>query len=218
MHFTELEFGSFLTYSPHGYSETELLSKTAMSDLKNDKYITLNSKQILMSDYLAKGIKKRLDTLPFVEYFKVNPLLIPTPKSSLSKSNTIWVPQRLANALVKEGLVQDVKSCLQREKPVAKSSKSLPENRPKAIDHYNSMAVQKILDEPKEILLVDDIITRGATLLGAANKLADAFPNARIRAFAFMRTMSNPDEFENIFAPCTGKIILRDDGSTIRRP
>ncbi len=68
MRLTELEFGSFLTYSPHGNSETELRSKTAMSDLKNDKYITLNSKQILMSKYLAEGIKKHLNALPFAEY------------------------------------------------------------------------------------------------------------------------------------------------------
>lgn len=65
---------------------------------------------------------------------------------------------------------------------------------------------------------MDDVITRGATLLGAVNKLADAFPNAKIRAFAFMRTMSNSAEFVNIFDPRKGKIILRDDGSTIRRP
>ena len=218
MRLTELEFGSFLTYSPHGNSETELRSKTGMSDLKNDKYITLNSKQILMSRYLAEGIKKHLNTLPFAEYFRVNPILIPTPKSSLSKLNTIWVPQRLASALVNEGLGRDVKSLLQREKSVARSSTSLPENRPKAIDHYNSMTVKKTLDEPKEILLVDDVVTRGATLLGAANKLADAFPNARIRAFAFMRTMSNPAEFANIFDPCKGKITLRDDGCTTRKP
>lgn len=171
-----------------------------------------------MSEYLAEGIKKHLNTLPFAEYFKISPILIPTPKSSLSKSNTIWVPQRLASALVNESLGRDVKSLLQREKSVAKSSTSLPENRPKAIDHYNSMTVKETLDDPKDILLVDDVITRGATLLGAANKLADAFPNARIRAFAFMRTMSNPGEFKNIFDPCKGKITLREDGNTIRRP
>ena len=218
MHITELEFGSFLTYSPHGKSETELRSKTVMTELKNDKYITLSSNQILMSKYLAEGIKKYLDTLPFAEYFRVNPILIPTPKSSLSKSNTIWVPQRLASALVDEGLGIAIKSLLQREKSVTKSSTSLPENRPKAIDHYNSMAVKETLDDPRDILLVDDVITRGATLLGAANKLADAFPNARIRAFAFMRTMSNPLEFTNIFDPCKGKITLRDDGCTTRKP
>lgn len=218
MRLTELEFGSFLTYSPHGSSEMALLSKTAMSDLKNDKYITFDSKQILMSNYLAEGIKKRLDRLPFAEYFTADTILIPTPKSSLSKSDTIWVPQRLAIALVKAGLGKDVKPLLQREKSIAKSSTSLPENRPKPIEHYNSMAVKETLDDPKEILLIDDVITRGATLLGAANKLADAFPNARIRALAFMRTMSNPAEFVRILDPCKGKITLRDDGSTIRRP
>lgn len=218
MRLTELEFGSFLTYSPHGNSEMALLSKTAMSDLKNDKYITFDSKQILMSKYLAEAIKKRLDRLPFAEYFKVDPILIPTPKSSLSKSNTLWVPQRLATALVEVGLGKDVKPLLQREKSVAKSSTSLPENRPKPIEHYNSMAVKETLDDPKEILLIDDVITRGATLLGAANKLVDAFPNARIHAFAFMRTISILDKFVKIFDPCKGKIILRDDGSTIRRP
>ena len=80
------------------------------------------------------------------------------------------------------------------------------------------MTVQKILDEPEEILLVDDIITRGSTLLGAANKLADAFPNTRIRAFAFMRTITNPSEFESIVKPCTGNITLREDGWPLRRP
>lgn len=218
MRLTELEFGSFLTYSPHGNSETELLSKTVMSDLKNDRYITVDSRQILMSRYLAEGIKKRLNSLPFSEYFKADPILIPAPKSSLVKSHTLWVPQRLADALVTEGLGKSVKLLLQREKSVIRSSTSLPKDRPKAIDHYNSMAVKETLDNPKEILLVDDVITRGATLLGAANRLADVFPNARIRAFAFMRTISNSDEFVRIIDPCKGKITFRDNGNTIRNP
>jgi predicted amidophosphoribosyltransferase len=196
----------------------ELRSKTVRTNLKNDEYVWLDSKQILMSEYLAGGIKARINNLDFADYFNVNPVLIPTPSSSLSKSDTLWVPQRLAIALVKEGLGRDVQSCLQRVNPIAKSSTSQPQNRPKAIDHYNSMAVQKILDEPEEILLVDDIITRGSTLLGAANKLADAFPNARIRAFAFMRTITNSNEFESIVKPCVGKIILREDGWPLRRP
>lgn len=218
MRLTELEFGSFLTYSPHGSSETELLSKTVMSDLKNDRYIMVDSRQILMSKYLAEGIKKRLGSLSFAEYFKVNPILIPAPKSSLMKSHTLWVPQRLADALVVEGLGKNVKSLLQREKPVVRSSTSLPKDRPKAIDHYNSMAIKETLDNPSEILLVDDVITRGATLLGAANKLQDSFPNAKIRAFAFMRTIGKSDKFVSIIDPCKGKITLRDDGNTIRDP
>lgn len=218
MRLDELEFGSFLTYSPHGNSEAALRSKTAMSDLKNDKYVTFDSRQTLMSEYLAGGIKRLLDRLPFVDYFRADPVLIPAPKSSLSKSYTIWVPHRLASALANEGLGREVKPLLQREKPVAKSSTSLPKDRPKADEHYNSMAVRETLDDPKEILLVDDIVTRGATLLGAANRLADTFPSARIRAFAFMRTMSTPANFVNVFDPCIGRITLRDDGNTMRNP
>jgi predicted amidophosphoribosyltransferase len=52
------------------------------------------------------------------------------------------------------------------------------------------MRVTGILSKPEVIVLVYDIITRGATLLGAANLLADAFPGTPIRAFAAMRTIS----------------------------
>jgi phosphoribosylpyrophosphate synthetase len=71
--------------------------------------------------------------------------------------------------------------------------------------------------EPKEILLVDDVVTRGATIVGAANKLHDAFPGARIRAFAAMRTISPPQTFSQIVCPCVGKIMLNGQ-DTRRRP
>lgn len=86
------------------------------------------------------------------------------------------------------------------------------------IEHYNSLGVQKILAEPKEILVIDDIVTRGSTLLGSANRLAGAFSDAKIRGFALMRTISDLNEFEKIVCPCVGKITLRDDGWPLRRP
>ncbi|MDA4132801.1 MAG: phosphoribosyltransferase, partial [Thaumarchaeota archaeon] len=70
-----------------------------------------------------------------------------------------------------------------------------------------------------ELLLVDDIVTRGATLLGAANRLAEAFPDARIRGFAAMRTVSNPSDFVDAYQPCTGTIRYREmTGDSLRRP
>jgi hypothetical protein len=218
MKISQIDFGSFLTYSPYGETDIEKRSRTARTNLKRDEHINIGSEQPLMSDYLAELIKKRLDTLPFASFFNKNSVLIPAPSSSLLQPNSIWVPERLANALVNVGLAKETKSCLQRAYAVAKSSKVSSENRPKVIDHYNSMVVQKILDDPKEILVIDDIITRGSTLLGAVNKLADAFPNAQIRGFAFMRTITNPKEFESIVKPCTGKITLRDDGWPLRKP
>ena len=73
------------------------------------------------------------------------------------------------------------------------------------------------LSEPREILLVDDIITRGATMLGAANKLRNTFPLARIRGFAAMRTISPPDIFNQAYDPCLG-VITFNGQDTFRRP
>jgi len=70
------------------------------------------------------------------------------------------------------------------------------------------MEVRESLLKPKEIVLVDDVITRGATAVNAVNRLANAFPNAKIRVFAAMRTISDPDMFSEIIQPCTGTISL----------
>jgi len=77
------------------------------------------------------------------------------------------------------------------------------------------MTVQGKLSEPEEIVVVDDIVTRGATLLGAASRLRDSFPHARIVGFAAMRTVSNPDEFEGEYSPCSGSIESQDGGGTL---
>lgn len=170
-----------------------------------------------MSELIAKRIKRDLEKLPFRNLLNENTILVPTPSSSLLQRDSLWVPQRLARALVKIGLGKEFVTCLSRVYPIRKASTSPPEERPKAKEHYDSMEIVNTLDKPEEILLVDDVVTRGSTLLGAANKLADAFPNARICAFAAMRTISNPDEFQNIIAPCIGTIELHND-DTFRRP
>jgi phosphoribosylpyrophosphate synthetase len=67
------------------------------------------------------------------------------------------------------------------------------------------------MHELGEILLIDDIVTRGATFLGAANRLIDALPHAHIRAFAIMRTISEPSAFVHIRDPRIGTIQLRNN-------
>lgn len=210
MKISKVEFGSLLTYSPRGTTDEEARSRTFKAKLKSDGY--LEKEQILMTEYIAQGIKNNLEKLPFAHFFKTNPILIPTPSSSLTKANTLWVPQRLATALVNNGLGEKVSSCLERTKPLRKSHTSFT-NRPKAQEHYDTMAVQKELSEPDEILLIDDFITIGSTFIGAANRLRDAFPNANIRAFAGIKTISRPEDFRKIYEPCIGKINLIDEES-----
>ncbi|MCH7940606.1 MAG: hypothetical protein IH842_01355 [Thaumarchaeota archaeon] len=211
---SQIKFGSFLSYSPRGSLELQSHSRTVRSNLKND--VPLDSGK-LMSITVAEQIKRDLDQLPFADLFQVNPILIPTPSSSLTRVDTLWVPHCIATALVGQGLGRSVETCLQRVTPLQKASTSRPENRPKPIEHYDSMVVQTTIHEHNEILLVDDIITRGSTLLGAASKLVDTFPNAHINAFAVMRTVSTPQNFERIIDPREGTITLVGE-NTFRDP
>lgn len=223
MHLSQLQFGAFLSYCPRGTSREILLSKNAMLALKNDKFV--GTPPILISQYVAQTIQRYRTalalprtTLPFDSFFQPDTILVPTPRSSPMRPGTLWVPQRIATALVGMGLGKEVVPCLVRIKPVTKAHLSAAEDRPTAAEHYESMVIQSSLSEPKEILLVDDIITRGATLLGAANRLVSAFPRTHIRAFAVMRTISNPDEFDKLNDPCIGTIRLQASGGTLRRP
>ena len=204
MKISKIKFGSLLTYTPRGNESTHNESRTVMRNLKND--VVLKSGN-LMSEKIAQIIKENLGDYPFADYFNENTILIPTPKSSLPQKDDLWVPQRITSALAKTGLGKS-EECLFREIPLPRSSKVSAPNRPKASQHYDSMKVKELLFKPKEIVLVDDVITRGATSLGAVNRLAEAFPDAHIHVFAVMRTISNSDEFSKIVDACTGTVSL----------
>ncbi len=212
---SELQYGSLLSYSPNGGTPKDLHSQGVMTLLKTDSF--LQPPPVLMSHWVAQQVRQNINSMPFATLFQPTPVLVPVPSSSLMRAGTLWVPQRLAAALADQGLGQVV-SCLVRTQAVPKAAQSPARLRPTARRHYETLEVQGRLSEPESVLLIDDIITRGATLLGAANRLADAFPNARISAFAAMRTVSNPDEFQREYDPQMGNVRLREDGSALRRP
>jgi predicted amidophosphoribosyltransferase len=216
MDLSRLEFGALLTYSPRGDSLEIRHSRDVMIALKRDGFV--GNPQILMSEWIAQTIQRKIAALPFASFFQQNTILVPTPKSSLMQPDTLWVPERIATALVRTGMGKNVASCLARAKPVPKAAFCAPRDRPTALNHYESISVQGSLSTPGEILLVDDVVTRGATLIGAANRLADVFTQSHIRAFAAMRTISNPYEFEKEYDPCVGTIDLWESGDTFRRP
>jgi predicted amidophosphoribosyltransferase len=218
MQLSLLDFGSYLTYSTKGTSKEEQHSKNWMYLVKNDEYFVENQNSILMSELIADKIKANVTTLPFATFFAPNTILVPAPSSSLMQDDTLWVPKRLATAMVKRGLGKSVIECLVRSTPVRKAATSLAKDRPTPQEQYDTMGVQKALTDPEEILIIDDIITRGATLMGAANRLFDVYPKAKIRAFAAMRAMSPPFQFTKIYDPIVGTIKLISPTNTIRRP
>jgi hypoxanthine phosphoribosyltransferase len=104
--------------------------------------------------------------------------------------------------------------CIERLTAVAKSAYAGPGGRPTPQQHFDSMRVRRGLEDFDEIVIVDDIITRGATLIAAAARLAEVYPRARIRAFAVARTKKMTAGIEE---PCAGTISV-DYGRCRRRP
>lgn len=87
---------------------------------------------------------------------------------------------------------------------------------PRFLQFYESMRARlDLLDRPRRVTLIDDFVTRGATLLAAASRLQEALPGAEIRAFVLVRTMGLVAEIESIGAPCAGTI--RCDGKVVER-
>ena len=81
------------------------------------------------------------------------------------------------------------------------------------------MTIKRISLIPQEIILVDDILTRGHTLIASAWYIHEVFPDVEVKAFAAMRTISNESEFKKLIDPVIGRIKYRpiyDD--CLRRP
>jgi len=221
-----LRYSSLCSYTPEkSYANKEFdipnrneLYKALglMQVLKNDQEVRVGEKRENFIEYVATYIKKNLDKKEFAakfRFFSNDAILIPIPKSTLMKEGTLWVPKRIALELEKQGLGRYT-DLLERISSVNRSSTSSPADRPKPEDHYNSIIVKNQLIEVGEntkFVLVDDVITRGSTLLGCANRILDVWSNVEIYGFAIFRTISNYIDFKYFLDPKTGKIKYRPE-------
>lgn len=83
--------------------------------------------------------------------------------------------------------------------------------RPKPVDHYESIQAKKMVTDRPSLCLVDDVITKGATLIAAATRLQEAYPQAKVTAFALVRTLGFVDDIDQIVEPALGTVTLRGD-------
>ncbi len=213
---SELTIGSFLSYTPRGEDEGARKSQLWVRRLKDER--SVGNPPIPMSEYVARRLAARLPETSLGDILSSNALLVPVPASNLIRNASLWVPMLLASAFVRNGLGRDVATCLERSRALRKAAVTAASDRPSAQEHFDSMKVKLLAFPPDEIVLIDDVITRGATMLAAASRLAAIFPRAAIRGFAVVRTISDPSEFTQMLDPRVGTVSLRPDGQTQRRP
>jgi hypothetical protein len=148
-------------------------------------------------------------------------ILVPVPGSAPAQG-ALWVGERLAWCLKEVGLAAQVWPVLRRRHAVRKSAFAPAGERPTVLQHYASLAVERAPfdrpvirrggllwerdGQPLRLTLVDDVITRGRTLLAAAGRLRAAFPGAQIRAFALLRTLAPGERLCQLLDPCEGEV------------
>jgi hypothetical protein len=213
----KLRFGSLAIY-PQRPHETELQRNAAAFIVRGVKRDAVTGTPPHRS-YIQIAVDKLVELIPgspLDGFFESAAVLIPMPGAALSKANTVSPTRSICMALLDAGLGARVVSCLRRTETIPKSAFAAPGERPGAIRHYDTLAVEMPLHEPDPttILLVDDVVTRGATAMGAAGRLLERFPNASVKLFAIART----DVLDHAFYdPLVGAITMRPNGWYLKR-
>ena len=217
LHLPQLEFAAVLSYTPREGGESGQQSRDVMRALKDGRVIGSPPRPFLNT--IVSFIVNNAATLePIISFINPRAVLVPVPKSSLWKEGSLWVPDQLASSMVGAGLGGRCARLLDRTSAIPKAAMSISSERPTALQHYQTLAVQQDLLPTQEIVLVDDVVTSGAALLGSANRLLESYPGIPIRGFAAIRTISSPSEFQKVTHPVVGQVTLRSNGRCLRRP
>jgi len=162
-------------------------------------------------------VRDRSKQLP--GYFGDDVVLVPVPRHAPIHLGALWPAKMIAESLMAERLAHDSQPLLRRSTTVDKSATS---SGPRTVRrHLRTVEAVPPIDFPQRIVVVDDVVTSGATLFASMQLIRAACPNADVKAFALLRTLSGqevPETPDQCLAPCTGTISLNADGTTTREP
>jgi hypothetical protein len=193
-----IAFASCYVYSPSGESAVCARSRLLRALLKEGD-------ARFMFKY-ALRVRQQLEPAAMLAGFFVrDDVLMPVPRSVPRLGGT-WPAAELAQALVQAGVGGTTWSGLHRISPVRKSATAAKGRRPSVARHYDSFRMESVTARLQSVVLIDDVVTRGRTLLAAAARVSEALPHAQIRAFALLRTMGVISGIANLLEPCRGEI------------
>lgn len=192
----ELPFASCYVYSP---SDARAASRLLCVSIKTGRMKALVDRAI--------QVDRACRFSSLAGFFPAAAILVPVPGSSPSPWGRATPSGRLATVLCEHGFGKGIWFGLRRVRAVRKSATAARGARPSLRTHFDTIAVESIQrPQTSHLVLIDDVVTRGRTLLAAALRLREIFPQADIRGFALLRTMGYSPVFNELLVPCTGKI------------
>lgn len=196
-----IDFASCYVYSPAGDSAICARSRLLRVLLKN-------ADAHFMIKYAVRVHQQTAPPALLAGFFLRDDVLVPVPRSAPKVGGT-WPAAELAHALVQAGVGSATWLGLHRIRAVCKSATAAKGCRPSVARHYDSFRLEPPAHRPQSVVLIDDVITKGRTIFAAAARLREALPDARIRAFALLRTVGMISDIKTLLEPCRGEIRWR---------
>ena len=202
---SSVEYGAFLAFSPRGTSEVSRRSQTITYRVKNDGPGPNEGESMIVA--IARRLRELLETSGLSHLLDQSVTFVPVPRAApFPDPKSLWPALRICEAFRGLEFGRDVLPCLKRVTAVRRSRFSPRGERPRPEEHMESMRVELPLHAPEKIVLVDDVVTKGATLLAAASLVKDTFPDADVRTFALIRTLGMIPEIDALIQPAVGSI------------
>ncbi len=197
---TEIQFASCYAYSPSDGCAASRLLRTQVKNGDVSRLLT----QAIQVDATARHSRS------LVGLFSAGAILVPVPGSRPSSWGRSTAAERLAVALLGQGLGRRIWFGLRRVRAVPKSAVAAPGARPTVPVHYDTLAIDRIdridASSAAHIVLVDHVGTKGRTLFAAALRVREVLPLADVRAFALLRTLGYSADISQFLMPCVGTI------------
>ncbi len=203
--FASVAFASLYLYSPRGSGWAAEDSRALCARVKSGDPLWLPR-------LAACVYRTSLQHRELARVFARGAVLVPVPGSARTDGRP-WAALQLALALSQVGFGLRVWSGLRRRYSVIKSA-TAGAGRPSVQQHYDSFAALPVVPRCT-IVLIDDVVTKGRTLLAAAARLRSVSADLDVRAFALLRTAGFADHIERTIEPCQG--LIRWAGGDARR-
>ena len=118
---SEIEFGSFLAYSPKGIEKVSINSRVVRDAIKGDRSLTLRGTLQRAIPFFSAELKSRLPGSPLEDWFVRRPVLVPAPRSALMVPNSLYPTRLICENMVANGLGAETHLLLERTEAVPKA-------------------------------------------------------------------------------------------------